>query len=290
MKRKSYAKINLALNVKNKEKPKDLHELDMINVTVSLCDLISLKILNDHQNNITITCNNPNVPTDENNLVYKVIKQYKKIFKKDFSCLVNIDKRIPLEAGLGGGSSNAAKVLDMLDEHFDSQMNEKQKMSFLEKISSDSSYFVVSPYIARVKGTGNFVTPLNLSLKYNVALVKPKSGCSTKDIYNSLDYKQIVHPNINKIIEAIENNDILTLKKHCQNSLQDSAIKQNDEIKDILNRLECAGFDVVLMTGSGSTCFAFSNKKFPYKHFKEIFNKNNYELCEIYKFKNGVKI
>ena len=290
MQRKSYAKINLALNVKNKEKPKDLHELDMINVTVSLHDIISLKILNDHLSNITISCNNPNVPLDEKNTVYKVIKQYQKIFSKDFSCLVNIDKKVPLEAGLGGGSSNGATILEMLDEHFDSQMNEKQKMSFLEKISSDSSYFVVSPYMARVKGTGNSVTPLNLSLKYNVTLVKPKSGCLTKEIYNSLDYKQIVHPNINKVVEAIENNDIEGLKKHCQNSLQDSAIKQNEEIKNILNRLECAGFDVALMTGSGSTCFAFSNKKFPYKHFKEIFNKSDYELCGIYKFKNGVKI
>ena len=290
MKKKSYAKINLALNVTNKTKPSWMHDLDMINLTLSLYDEVGLKIIKNKNNQINITCNNPSVPTDESNFVYKVVKQYQKVFKKDFSCNIDIKKNIPLESGLGGGSSNATTVLELLDMYFETNMTDKQKVSLLEKISSDSAYFVYSPYIARVKGTGSNVNIISSHLNYKVALIKPKSGCSTKEVYGSLDYPKLVHPNINKVIEAIENNDFELLKKHCFNSLQDSAMKLNDDIKETIQRLECCGFEIVLLTGSGSTCFAISNKNLAYTRLKELFAKEKYELVGIYNIKNGIKL
>ena len=282
MLRKSYAKINLALNVTNKNKPDKMHSLDMVNFTISLYDKISIRFIENKKSSTIITCNNANVPTDKNNLVYKVVEQYRNLFKKDFSCIIHIIKNIPLESGMGGGSSNAAVVLKMLDYHYETDMTVIQKSKFMENITSDGPYFIVSPYASRIRGTGNILDPIYCNFKYQVALVKPRSGCSTKEVYGNLDYKNLVHPNINKIIDSIEKNDFSGVQRHCGNSLQNSAMNINKDIKDILQRLECCGFEIVMLTGSGSTCFAISNKKLPYKHFKQLFNKDDYELVGIY--------
>lgn len=285
MQKNSYAKLNLALNVLNKSKPQKLHDLDMINISISLKDIIKIKFFDDENNEIVISCNNKNVPIDNKNIVYKVIEKFKKTFNFSFSCKVEIVKHIPLEAGLGGGSSNGATTLDILDKKFKTNMTVLQKMKFLEPITSDGPYMVVSK-TSRVKGNGNQITPLNCKFKAKILLVKPKSGCSTKDVYENLDYKNIVHPNINKIEESLLNNNFELLSKHLDNSLLNSACENNNDIVDILKRLKSCGFEIVSMTGSGSTCFAFSTKTRPYKIAKQIIKKENYELCDVFKIIN----
>ena len=281
---KSFAKVNLALNVLNKAKPKELHDLDMINVSVSLFDTIKIDVLDDENDNINISCNNNKVPTDSSNFVAKVIQKYKKTFNFHFSCNVKIIKRIPLEAGLGGGSANAATTLNILDKLLKTNMTVLQKMKFLESITSDGPYMVVSK-TSRVKGSGNQNIPLESKFKRKILLIKPKSGCNTKNIYSNLDYKNLRHPNINKIEESLKNNDFDLLSKHLDNSLIDSAKLSNPDIEDILNRLKACGFEIVSMTGSGSTCFAMSKNKRPFKIAKELFKKDNYELFDIFNIK-----
>ena len=80
MKKNSYAKLNLALNVTNKQKPKGLHELDMVNLTLSLKDTVNIKFLEEESNKTIICCNNEKVPLNQDNLVYKVIEKFKKNF------------------------------------------------------------------------------------------------------------------------------------------------------------------------------------------------------------------
>ena len=283
--RRSYAKINLALNVLNKNKPSSLHDLDMFNVCISLYDTISIKFIEDNLSNITITCNNPKVPLDDKNLVYRVVEKFKKQFNLSFSAIVNIKKRIPLEAGLGGGSSNAACTLNMLDEHYKTNMSVLQKTKFIEPLTSDGPYFVLSTH-CRVKGTGNNIIPIKSSFHKKVLLVKPKSGCSTKDVYTNLDYKNLVHPNINKVEQAIKENDFTLLSRHVDNSLTTSACSCNNEIIELLSRLKTCGFEIVSMSGSGSTCFAMCNNNLAYKRAKQIILKKNYELVGKYKIIN----
>lgn len=282
--KRSYCKINLALNVINKNKPNGLHDLDMFNICVSLYDVISLKFSNENDD-IIITCNNPFVPLNESNLVYKVIEKFKKQFKLSFKVEVKIKKNIPLEAGLGGGSSNASCVLNMLDDYFKTNMSVTQKIKFIEPITSDGAYFILSTP-SRVKGNGNNIIPIKSKLKGKVLLIKPKKGCSTKDVYSTIDYKTIPHPNINKIEQAIKDNDFTLLSKHVDNSLIDSACKANEEIEEVLSRLKTCGFEIVCMSGSGSSCFAISNSNKPYKLAKQIIHKENYELVKICKIIN----
>lgn len=279
---KSYAKINLSLNVLNKSKPKEMHNLDMINVCINLKDYIKIKFLDDEYNDIVINSNNEDMPKDNDNLVYKVIEKFQKQFNMKFSCHVYILKNIPLNAGLAGGSSNAACVLKMLNRHFKTNMSLIQQARFIEPLTSDGPYMVVSK-LSRVKGSGNVVEPINKSIKGKLFIVKPKLGCKTKEVFDNLSYQELIHPNINKVVEAIINDDINSLSNHVGNSLIGSATKLNDQIDDVLSRLKACGFEVVSMSGSGSTCFAYSKRKLPYKIALEIFKKENYDFIGTYK-------
>lgn len=283
--KKCYAKINLALNVLNKNKPDGLHDLDMINMSVNLYDLISIQFLKDIDNDIKIICDDTNVPLDENNLVYKVIQKFKKVFSLNFSCVVKIKKHIPVFSGLGGGSSDASATLDILDRHFKTKMNIMQKRNFLQSITSDGPYMVTSSF-ARVKGVGEKISLINSKFKGKVLLIKPHSGCSTKEVYGTLDYKNMIHPNINKVEEALKQNDFDLLSKSLGNSLQNSACKLNADISDILDKMKACGFEIVCMTGSGSACFAISTSSKPYKKAKKNFNSLDYELLTIVKINN----
>lgn len=285
MKKYNYAKINLSLNVINKNKPKDFHELDMINFTINLKDSVSIKFIENSDDLITISSNDLSVPTDKSNIVFKVIEKFKKTYKLSFSCIVYINKKIPLQAGLAGGTGNAVATLDMLDKKFKTNMSVIQKMKFMESLASDGPYMVTSCF-ARVKGKGERVIPFTSKFKYKVVVIKPKQGCSTKDIFASLDYKNMVHPNITKIEQGLKDNDFNSIARHTNNSLTNTAINQNAEILDVINRLKTSGFEIVSMSGSGSTVFAISNKRLPYKTYKKIINPNNYDLVGEYKIRN----
>ncbi len=288
MRKNSYAKINLALNVTNRAKPQQFHDLDMINFTIQLKDEIKATFKKKgHQ--IVIECNDSNVPLDQQNLVYKVIEKYKKIFNYQFESHIQIKKSIPIQSGMAGGSGNAAAVLDLLDKRFKTKMTVLQKMRFLESITSDGPYMVLST-TCRVKGRGEKVSPIDSNLKGKVLVIKPKSGCETKMVYEHLDYKNLPHPNINKIELALMQNNYPLLAKHVDNSLTNSACIINSEIKDILDRMRTCGFEIVSMTGSGSACFAMSEKKLPYQTAKKVFDKSDYELCEVYSIRNSKKI
>lgn len=285
MKRKSYAKLNIALSVLNKGKPANLHDLDMVNVTVSLYDTISIEFVKDSLNKTTIVCKNEDVPKDDNNLVCKVINKFKRTFNLSFSCVVKINKKIPVQSGLAGGSSNAACVLHMLDKKFKTKMSLLQKINFIKPLTSDGPFLLVNKP-CRVKGCGDVIEPITYNLKSKILIVKPLSGCNTKDIFSSLNYKRLKRPNINKVCAALKDNDLPLLSSHVNNSLIDSAMEENQEIMDVINRLKTCGFEIVSMSGSGSTCFAISNSSFSFKKAKEILNKHNYDIIKVCKVKN----
>ena len=282
MKKNNYAKINLALNVIDNKKPSNYHELDMINVTISLKDSVKIKFIKNDLNETIIKCNNESIPVDNTNLVYKVIEKFKKVFSLSFSCFVYINKKIPISAGLAGGSGNASATLDILNQHFKTNMSLKQKMKFIENITTDGPYMLVG-LPCRVKGNGNIISPIKYNLKAKMLIVKPKLGCNTKEVFSSLDYKKLKRYNINKIQEALNNNDLDLLSSHIGNSLLPSAININKDILDVINRMKTCGFEIVSMSGSGSTCFAISKRKYPFKKAKEIFDKEKYDLIKVCK-------
>ena len=275
------AKINLSLDVKDIKKPEGYHTLDMINLPIDLSDVLDVTIKDDG-NNIVLHSNNGKVPTDSRNVIYKIIEKFKKEFNKKFSIEVNITKNIPTEAGLGGGSSDAAFILNYLDEYFKTNMSLDQKIDFIMSITSDGPFFLTNK-VARIKNKGEIVIPIDSSFDAKILLIKPFTGCSTKEIYGSLDYNNLDLPDTEKVINGLKYNDLEVLYESCKNSLQKAAMSKNAEINDILTKLKEIGFGVVSLSGSGSTCFAISKDDNLFKKAQETLNPNNYELFKIVK-------
>ena len=282
MREKSYAKINIALNV-IKTLPNGYHDLDMINVSVKLHDTLKIKFNNTGE--IKVTSTDETLPTDERNTVVKIIQKVKEQFKLDFGCNVQIIKRISQQSGLGGGSGNAAAMLLALNKKFKLNMTPIQLINFVKPISSDAPYQLFT-IPSRVKKTGEEVKPFDSKIKGKIFLIKPKSGNSTKEVFDTLNEETMGHPNINKVERAMKEGNIALLAKHCANSLTESAIALNKDVEPILKELKGMGFEVVGMSGSGSCCFAYSTNRKLYRLAKNHFVKENYDICDAYKIIN----
>lgn len=280
---KSYAKVNMAINVINRL-PDNYHNLDMINVSISLHDTIKVKFHHDENIKI-ITSNDVDLPTDETNIISKVIEKVKTVCKVKFGYEVNITKRISKESGLGGGSANAATMLKILNKKFHLKMTPIQMVNFIQTISSDAPYQLYN-LPSRVSKKGSDVSPFESKIKGKLFIVKPKSGCNTKEVYANLNLDDLVHPNINKVERAMKEGDVALLSRHVGNSLLDAATKLNPDIEPILNELKGLGFEVVSMTGSGSACYGYSKNKQVYRLAKARFAKDNYDIFGAYKIIN----
>ena len=278
MKEKSYAKINMALNVV-KTLQNGYHELDMINVSIRLHDTLKVKFNNSGQ--IRLVSNDTQLPVDDTNTVVKIVKKVKDQFKLDFGCEIYIYKRIPQKSGLGGGSGNAAAILKLLNKKFKLKMTSIQMINFVKSVSLDAPYQLIN-FPSRVKKMGEIVKPFECKLKGKLFVIKPKSGNSTKEVYDNLKEEGMDHPNINKVERAMEEGNSELLSKHVGNSLYQSACEINKYIAPLIQKLKNIGFEVVSMTGSGSTCFAYSKNKKLYKIAKNTFVKDDYDICKSY--------
>ncbi|MDR3215254.1 MAG: 4-(cytidine 5'-diphospho)-2-C-methyl-D-erythritol kinase [Bacilli bacterium] len=253
--RKSYAKINLAINILNKNED-GYHELDMIMSKINLYDKIYIDITNDSQ--IKITCTNKFVPCDDSNLVYRAAQAVLENYQINKGLNIHIAKYIPLQAGLGGGSANAATVIDMLNELFTLNMTIMDKINLSKSIGYDIPFFFYDN-ICRVKGYGEIIKPLNINIsKWKIILVKPNRGLSTKQVYENVNLTTCAHPDITKVIEALEQDNYDSYVKEAANSLEQSAINIKGIINTIMNELYDLGVDKCMVCGSGSTVVAFS--------------------------------
>lgn len=251
---RSYAKINLAINVIDKL-DNGYHELDMIMSKINLFDKLNFEVIDEDE--IIINCNNSIIPTNQHNLIYKVIDKVKKTFNIDKGIIVDLYKLIPSRAGLGGGSSNAATTLEALNDLFQLDMSLADKINFTKDLGADIAFFYQDK-MARVQGVGDIIKPFNTMLnKLKLVIVKPKFGLSTKLVYQNLDLNKCTHPNIDEVLESLLNNDYTNLIKNIDNSLQASAMRIKPELETLVDHLIQLGCDKALVSGSGSSIFAF---------------------------------
>ena len=245
------AKLNILLKVLGK-RPDGYHNILSVMIPVNLFDDIELRKTDEH-NNIDITCDNEKIPKGEDNLIYKAIKLYLKEtgFKQGFHILLN--KRIPICAGLGGGSSDAGSVLILLNRLFNEPLNQSQLLDISSKIGSDVPFFLYrTPAI--VKGRGEVIQPLNRWPSHYYVIVKPPIDIPTGFIYQNLKIKltnEKKKDNINCL--RIDNNfNILDILENDLEAVSISFFPIIEEIKHMLLR---AGAKASLMSGSGPSVF-----------------------------------
>ncbi|MCX7830495.1 MAG: 4-(cytidine 5'-diphospho)-2-C-methyl-D-erythritol kinase [Acidobacteria bacterium] len=181
-KAKAPAKINLYLDVLGLRED-GYHEIKTIFQTIRLCDELYFNI---QEKDIDIQCNNPNIPTNENNLVYKSAKEFFDFAKIKRGIKIFLKKKIPTQAGLGGGSSDAAVTLFALNKIFKTNFSLFQLVKIGEKIGSDVPFFLVGG-TAIGTGRGEIIFPLKDISKFFIILGFPKIGVSTKEAYKRID-------------------------------------------------------------------------------------------------------
>ncbi|MFZ5945284.1 MAG: 4-(cytidine 5'-diphospho)-2-C-methyl-D-erythritol kinase [Bacillota bacterium] len=252
---KAYAKINLILDVKGK-RADGFHEVEMIMQNISLHDQVIIR----PGQGISIGCNHPSVPKDEKNLAYKAAEILLKKHPQLTGVEIFIEKNIPMEAGLAGGSTDAAAVILGMDKLFALNMEREEMHALGAQLGSDVPFCLAGP-TAYAYGRGEKLIDIPDCPPLTVVLVKPPFGVKTKEVYQNLKLHQTDNSIIKKYIEAIRTNDVEFILKNLSNTLENSTFSLYPEVKTIKEKIINLGADYVLMSGSGSAIFAL----FPYK-------------------------
>lgn len=252
---KAHAKINLTLDVVGKQ-DNGYHLIESVMQSIELCDEIKLSVTNTDA--ISLSCSDPKIPCDERNTVYRAcVKFFSFTGVSNPGIDIYIEKQIPSEAGLGGGSSDAAAIIRLLDEIFETKLSLDEMIKIGVSVGADVPFCIVSG-TALCEGLGEIVTPLPKLKTHHVLLVKPDFGVSTPLAYNAFDDNRVLSSNATKaMVTAITDGDDIT--KLISNDLE-KAINY-DDINTIKTRLMDLGADGALMTGSGSCVYGlFSDK------------------------------
>ena len=254
-KEKAYAKINLSLKVLNK-RDDGFHNLDMLMVNISLFDILYFKKAKD----IKVSMNK-DVCKMEDNIVYKTALLLKNKYNVNDGIDIYIKKNIPDGGGLGGGSSDAATTLLVLNEMWNLNLCIEELSDIAAGLGSDISFFLYK-HIARVKSKGEIVETLDKRLDEDIALIIPDVKCNTKKVFQN----HVIEENDKSIDELINNLDG-DYYKYIFNDLEETSKKVYEEYKldEIKENAYKIGFDAVLMSGSGSTVFALSKQAFKQK-------------------------
>ncbi len=255
---KSYSKINIALNVVGKTDD-GFHELDTVMLPLELHDSAMITKVKGLKDNY-ITVDDFTVGPIKYNLATFAIDALASKYKFPDRFRIFLHKVIPMEAGLGGGSSNAAAVLTGVNDYLKLNIPKEDLIALGKTLGSDIPFFI-SGVPARVRGTGEKITPITVKNNYYCLIVKPETGLSTKNVYNTCDDMELKTCDINKVIEALETGDDDLLADSICNSLQEPAIKLCPMVRVIIDALKEEGLKIVQMTGSGSAVFALSTNK-----------------------------
>lgn len=262
---KSYAKINLSLSVISLRKD-GYHELDSVMLPLEFHDSMILSKLKKAVDNY-VTIDDYTVGTFNHNLATFAIERMAELYHFDDKFRIFIHKVIPLQGGLGGGSSNAAFTMLSVNKMLKLNVPKDELAKVGLSLGADVPYFFEN-VPARVNGVGEIITPITIKNDYYVLLVKPSQGCSTKEVFSKFDSsKNKTKCNIDNVVKALEIGDDDLLASSIGNSLEGVAIKLVPEIQVIKDYLKSKGLKIVLMSGSGSTVFALSTNK---KLLKEI--------------------
>lgn len=255
---KAAAKINLTLDVLNK-RDDGYHEVEMIMTMVDLADRIEMQEL--PRDTIIISSQAGYIPLDEKNLAFQAAKLIKDRYDVRQGVYIHLDKKIPVAAGLAGGSSDAAATLRGLNRLWQLHIPTEELQKLGAELGSDVP-FCVTGGTAIARGRGEKLEPIGSPPPCWVVLAKPPINVSTSEIYGKLDARTIErHPPTPKVLEAIANKDFDAMCAGLGNVLEEVTLRLYPEVRQLKKCMEHLGADGVLMSGSGPTVFALAAKR-----------------------------
>lgn len=277
MKINAYAKINLGLHITAK-RPDGFHNIETIFHRINLFD--EIEILNS--STISITTTNREIPTDNNNLCWKAVDLLQKELKVKSGAVIHIQKNIPVGAGLGGGSSDAAAVLQSLPIVWNEDIERTRLGKLALQLGSDVPYFLGST-TAYGKDRGESLQQIPLKLPQWIVLVNPKIHISTQWAYAALSEKRNgVFPVRPKMIEQFSLSPFQTILQS-DNDFEEVVFDKYPKVKEIKTKLLRLGAAHALMSGSGSSVFGLFEDRSRAVQATELFEKEYFvHLTEPY--------
>ena len=251
---KAYAKINLALEVLGK-RPDGYHEVAMIMQSVSLHDTLILSL---QESDITLICDRPELPCDHSNLAYRAAELLRREVGVARGVKIELNKRIPLAAGLAGGSTDAAAVLKGLNRLWGLALSPVELEQLAARLGSDVP-FCLWGGTSLATGRGEILTPLPDFAGHGVVLANPSLQVSTAWVYgNYRDAAGNRRRDISSLRHSIEQPDFSAVADTLFNDLETVTVPAYPQVAEIQEQLLQAGAAGVLMSGSGPTVFALT--------------------------------
>ncbi|HBS92023.1 MAG TPA: 4-(cytidine 5'-diphospho)-2-C-methyl-D-erythritol kinase [Erysipelotrichaceae bacterium] len=250
MRTKAYAKINLFLDVVGKRED-GYHLLDMVMVPIDTFDTLSI----EPAENVVMECDRYYIPTDGRNTVIKAYELMRDRYSIKDSHAIRLVKNIPAQAGMAGGSADAAAMIRLLNDEYRLGLTVEQMMEIAISVGADVPFCVLNQS-ARVSGIGEVIEPFERKLNAYMILIKPKFGISTPALFKSFAFDNKTQTaSIDSMIEALTTDNYPLFISSIYNRLQQEAVKQFPELQKMIDLLLSLGFDAAAMTGSGSVIY-----------------------------------
>ncbi|MBR6729399.1 MAG: 4-(cytidine 5'-diphospho)-2-C-methyl-D-erythritol kinase, partial [Clostridia bacterium] len=248
----AHAKINLCLNVLGRRED-GYHNIESLMQPLHFGDDVIVE--RTENPGICLQTNHKELPTDAGNIAYRAAEKMIEALGLSCGFSITIHKRIPVAAGLAGGSTNAAAVLRLINEMAEAPLLEEELSAIGLSLGADVPFCLFdAPALA--EGIGEKLTPVQGLTDCTVVLVNPGESVSTAAIYKAIDEHEKTEPaNVPALLKALEQGDMKVAFAEMKNMMQKPAAMHCPAICELLDRLYQVGADYAMMSGSGATCF-----------------------------------
>lgn len=251
---RAYAKINIGLDVLRR-RPDGYHEVKMIMQTVDIYDDLFLEKTSEP--GIRLQTDNEELPTNRDNLIYRAAALLMEDKKMTEGVKITLTKRIPIAAGMAGGSSDAAAAMRGLNVLFDMGYSVEDLQRLGVKLGADIPYCIVGGTMLS-EGIGEILTPLPAPPDVNLVVAKPDINVSTAFVYGNLHVERLQeHPDIDGMVQALSRGDLQGICDRMGNVLETVTVREYPVIEEIKQVMRKKGALNALMSGSGPTVFGF---------------------------------
>lgn len=247
------AKINLALDVLYRRSD-GYHEVDMIMQSITLADELEFEL----SDRIELTCDLPGLPLNEKNLAWQAVRLIQTELRINSGVKITIHKKIPVAAGLAGGSADAAATLIGLNRLWKLHLTQGQLMELGVKLGADVPFCILQG-TARAQGIGEKLTKIDSQVTGKVLLVTPNIAVTTPEVYRQLKVDQIQqHPHVDQMITALHTGNCKQLPTMWGNVLETVVLPSYPEVKRLKGIFTDCGVKACLMSGSGPSVFGLN--------------------------------
>lgn len=278
--RNAYAKVNLALDVLRRRED-GYHDVCMIMQNLSLYDTLTFTMEEADMLAITLSCDKEFVPCDERNLIYKAIVLMGETYHLTGHIHVELVKRIPVEAGMAGGSTDCAAAFHAMRELYGLDVSDQKLMKLGVKLGADVPYCIMAK-TALSEGIGEVLTEVAPLPDCFVVVAKPTISVSTKMVYENLHANELQHhPDVAGMIDALKQGDLSGVASRMENVLETVTTKLYPQIEEIKQSMKESGAENAIMSGSGPTVFGLYRGKAIAEQAAEKI-RQQYGLSEVY--------